>query len=151
MSAIKPKNKTCIECGSDKQPWYSKRRCKMCASKSYAKATARNARANYKPTGEREVFLEKWNSLEPEQRLSWLSGRPIYRFNVSCFAHLAAKGEYEYLRLEPENIVLVTMKEHWLQHYGTIKQKDEYAAANGFSWEKFEEAVKQILVKFPKV
>ena len=34
---IKPKNKTCIECGRTDQPWFSKKRCKNCASKSYKK------------------------------------------------------------------------------------------------------------------
>ena len=34
---IKSKNKTCIECGREDQPWFSKKRCKNCASRSYKK------------------------------------------------------------------------------------------------------------------
>lgn len=34
---IKPKNKICISCGSDKYPWFSKKRCRSCAQKEYTK------------------------------------------------------------------------------------------------------------------
>lgn len=34
---IQPKNKKCIECGREDQPHFSKKRCKSCAQKSYAK------------------------------------------------------------------------------------------------------------------
>ena len=42
---IKSKNKPCIICGSDKYPWFSKRRCKSCSQKGYGKTTQANQKA----------------------------------------------------------------------------------------------------------
>ncbi len=39
---IKLRNKKCIICGREDKPWFSKKRCKSCASKSYSKSTVKH-------------------------------------------------------------------------------------------------------------
>lgn len=63
------------------------------------------------PTGELALFQEIW---EERPHVCFVSGDPIKEFSVSCMAHLLPKGSYQSLRLEKENIVILTASNHYL-------------------------------------
>jgi len=47
---VRQKNKKCVECGREDQPWFSKKRCKSCAQKAYSsKAISRQQNVNKTP------------------------------------------------------------------------------------------------------
>lgn len=64
-----------------------------------------------KPTGEKEVFKKIWEERGP---YSQVSGVFLGEFNHCFFAHILpkAKNKYPHFKLNPENIVLMTLKEH---------------------------------------
>lgn len=71
-----------------------------------------------------ELYMHIWES-RPHK--SELTGIPLTEFNISMFAHLAAKGRYKELKWNVNNIVLLTPYEHHLLDHGTIKQRELYA------------------------
>ena len=74
-------------------------------------------------TGELEMFKDIWMN---RPHVSQLSGRPISFFSVANFAHILSKKKYPYFRLNPDNIILLTMDEHSLFDNGTITRREEY-------------------------
>lgn len=150
---IKPKNKTCIECGSDKQPWYSKRRCKSCASKSYAKTTAKNARANYKPKAKDEiseidVFREIWAE---RPHICFVTGKPIYNPTPTNFLHVLrkAKNGWSLFKLYKKNIVLGLDEVHDLLDKGTEAQRQKYGYAEG--WAKLYALRDELILEYKEL
>lgn len=68
-----------------------------------------------KPTGEAELFKEIWEALEPEQRVSFVTGFPLpdqHEMRTYYFSHVLSKGSRPELRLVKKNIVLMTLQEH---------------------------------------
>ena len=66
-------------------------------------------------TGEAQMFLEIWEDLEPEERNSFISLRPLgdrHEMRTFYFAHVLGKGNYPKFRLRKDNIVLLTFEEH---------------------------------------
>lgn len=63
-----------------------------------------------------ELFEHIWNT---RPHVSEVSGKPLpYKGHPQwhwCFAHILSKGAYPSLRLEPENIILLTPDEHDIQ------------------------------------
>ena len=76
-------------------------------------------------------YKEIW---QERQRLSYLSGEPLYEFNVSCFAHVVRKSRRSDLIYNKENIVLLTPYEHHLFDNGTHAQREIYAQKKGCNW-----------------
>lgn len=64
-------------------------------------------------TGELDLFKQLWHD---SPKVSELSGKQLYKFNVRCFHHLLTKQAYPQYRLDPENIVLLTPSEHRQVH-----------------------------------
>ena len=63
-----------------------------------------------KPSGELALFMAIWAS---RPHVCFITGEPIREFNVSCFAHILAKGSYPKFRLYDKNIMLVTKQAHY--------------------------------------
>lgn len=66
-------------------------------------------------TGEAQMFLEIWEALEPEERNSFVTMRPLgdrHEMRTYYFAHVIGKGQAEEFRLYKKNIVLLTFEEH---------------------------------------
>lgn len=79
-----------------------------------------------KPTGEGELFKQIWDELEPEQRVSFVTGFPLpdqHEMRSYYFSHVLSKGSRPDLRLVQKNIVLMTLKEHQLWETGKHKIK----------------------------
>lgn len=74
------------------------------------------------PTGEKE-FLD--SILEEREHISFISGLRIEGGVINC-AHVLPKGKYPELKYDPENIVLLTWKEHQLYDQGTEKEREQY-------------------------
>ena len=66
---IKPKNKKCVECGREDQPWFSKKRCKSCAQKAYSskQLSKQNVNKYIKPVSDKQAErLKKYRKLRDE-------------------------------------------------------------------------------------
>ena len=90
----------------------------------------------HKPTGELAFFKEIWIKTEHK---SYLSGKPLYKFSVSLFAHVLSKNKYPKWRLNPINIVLLTPEEHHMLDQGYKEQRERYAKENNCDWNKIYE------------
>jgi len=101
-----------------------------------------------KPTGEREVFMEIWNS---RPHVSFLSGEDLNQFEGtpffwSLFAHVLSKAKNKYYKykLEPKNIILITPEEHMIFDHGSEDQRIKYAKRNKFDWKPVYDLKKQL-------
>lgn len=93
-----------------------------------------------KPTGEGK-FLD--SILETREHLSFISGLPIEGSRANC-AHVLPKGAYPELKYDPENIVLLTWKEHQLFDQATEQEQNNYrvrmlASGHEVNWQKLYE------------
>lgn len=62
----------------------------------------------YKPTGEKNLFEEKLESLSDDQEtVCFVCGERIALLMPHNFSHVLSKGRYPLFRLKPENIVLL--------------------------------------------
>ena len=72
-----------------------------------------------KPTGERDVFIQLWAKCGGKSEVSGTQllppEHPQFHFQGS---HILPKGRYPDYRLDPRNIVMVTIEEHqqWHEH-----------------------------------
>lgn len=89
-----------------------------------------------KPTGELSMFKEIWNE---RPHISFLTGENLDKYEngffISCFAHVFSKKAYPELRLDKENIILLTPKEHLLLDQGTDSQREQYSKETGCEWD----------------
>lgn len=69
-------------------------------------------------------------------------------FDVSCFAHVLAKGKHPDARLDAENIVLLVPEEHFLYDQGTISQRERYAERYGAKWDKLADLKIKLFRKY---
>lgn len=100
-----------------------------------------------KKTGEAELFKKIWEELEPEQRVSFVTGfllPDIHEMRTYYFSHVLSKGAYPELRTNRDNIVLMTLKEHQLWEFEKDKIK------NNPMWEKVFLRRKELLEKLKK-
>lgn len=88
-----------------------------------------------KETGELELFIQIWNE-RPHK--SFLSGKKLNTFSPSLFAHVLpkAKNRFPKWKLNPDNIILLTIEEHHLYDNGYIEQRERYAKENNCDWNK---------------
>jgi len=66
-------------------------------------------------TGEGQMFVEIWEALEPEERVSFVTGFSLptpHEMRAYYFAHVLSKGSSPKFRLYKKNIVLLTFREH---------------------------------------
>lgn len=84
-----------------------------------------------KPTGEGVVFKEIWNE---RPHISFVSGTRLNNPYPTNFAHVLPKKKYPKLRLEKENIVLLTFDEHFQWDNGLRSELAELP-----QWEKMFE------------
>lgn len=80
------------------------------------------------------MFEDIWDE---RPHVSFVSGKPLGdQMAPWMFAHVLPKGRYPHARLDKENIVLLTFKEHFLLDHGTIAQREEYAEESNANWDK---------------
>ena len=143
------KNKKCISCGREDQPHFSRKRCKGCAQKAYAKKAQDKAftlsslnkdctppinsksakKKTYskilrKASGEGILFKAIWDT---RPHVSFISGVHLGdEAKAHFFAHLLPKGQYPKYRLLDRNIVLLSMEEHAMLDAGTEAHREMY-------------------------
>lgn len=105
-----------------------------------AKSEKKTKKYTYKkePTGELPLFKKIWETRGP---YSQVSGMYLGEFNVCFFAHILPKGKNKYplFKLEPQNIVLMSLSEH--HNFDNARYK-----CVGKEWEwviKLEELLKE--------
>ncbi len=115
----------CSECTDGKEKRLAKRKPPLCGyhyavaqrKKSVEKNKDKPKKVStykYKrePTGEPPIMKSIWESTT--ERRSFVSGKPIYVFNVRNMAHVLPKAQNKYpkFKLYPKNIVLLSFEEH---------------------------------------
>lgn len=132
-------NGLCQECASrasyeaNKRGLASKPSSAAKSERKYAKSTVWRR----KTTGEAEMFRKIWDE---RPHVSQISGKKLldhgHRFWYSQFAHIVSKGARPEMRLDPDNIVLMTFEEHftWDNHRHLLKDKEEWR----WLFEKYE-------------
>lgn len=77
-------------------------------------------------TKEMEMFVSIWQN---GPHVSFISGIPIPYMNPRNFAHVLPKGlnKYPHYKLNPENIALLTDKEHHVFDNGDIVDRENYS------------------------
>jgi hypothetical protein len=83
-----------------------------------------------KATGEGFVFKGIWGSLEPEERVSFVTGKPLpnqHDMYAYHFSHVLSKARNRYpmFKLYKKNIVLKALGEHMMWEYHKSKIKDD--------------------------
>jgi hypothetical protein len=109
---IKAKNKKCIECGREDQPWFSKKRCKSCAAKSYGKPKQITDKQKVKKkiqSTERDVYFKYHIS---QCTHSEETGKAIYEPNRGNICHILDKGRHKSLQGNLDNYIYLTIQEH---------------------------------------
>ena len=140
------KNKKCIECGKEDQPWFSKKRCKWCASKSYnnpKKISEKSAIKKQTQSNIRNIYFE---TLIPLCKRSEESGTPIYEANRVNICHIFCKRTYKSVQANLDNHVFLTSDEHarfdqLLDTFKFDKLEEEFPNA----WKIVLERVKKLL------
>lgn len=114
---IKSKCKICTICGRDDQPWFSKKRCKSCAQKSYNKPKKKNEQsvAAKKKTAKREQLNEYFRRIEDSyvgpQRCQE-SGNTIIKVSRVNISHIFPKRTYESVMCSEDNYMLYSLQSH---------------------------------------
>ena len=107
--------------------------------KDYKKPTRKKKGA----TGEFSMFQEIALEREP---ISFLSNKHVGALTVNCMSHVLAKGKYPKFRLNKNNIIILTPREHRMFDFGTIAEREKYAKEVGCDWNiihKLEEELKE--------
>lgn len=114
-----------------------------------------------KPSGEKDFFLEVWDSTPINQRKSFISGINLTRYEDTnvfhcIFSHTISKGAYPKYKFFKDNICLLDPFEHHLLDSCTKQQRDEYAEdmkKNGItvSWDKLYKKREELLAKYPNI
>ena len=104
-------NKICTICGRDDQPWFSKKRCKSCAQKSYNQPKRAPIKRTYvKKERDRELdnyfifHIAKCNKSEE-------SGEYISATKANI-CHLLPKRKYKSVKSDFRNFVYLTLEQH---------------------------------------
>lgn len=124
---IERKKKLCT-CGCGKEGYYwAKKMLKECYYKHKPpKQLVRTPiKTNYKPSGEGALFD---TIIATRDHFSFISGLPIEVVDHSNCHHVLEKGRYPKFRLNFDNIVILTQREHYLIHHGTSEQRLKYVS-----------------------
>lgn len=107
---IARKNKKCIECGRDDRPWFSNKRCKSCAEKSYGKPKqVSDKRKSNGGSGEAKLFVEIYKELKGRCEISG----EYLTYDPKNFMHILSKGSRPDLRLSRDNVRHVKFEYHY--------------------------------------
>lgn len=109
-------NKIRLQANKQKQSYHIKQ-------KRYSESFPYSTQWGY--TSEMEMFQDIWAN---RPHISFFTGRPIWNFHPGHFLHVLPKAlnKYPHFRLNPNNIVLGTLKEHHLADFGTHKEREAY-------------------------
>lgn len=153
--ALQYKRGICLSCGEERmitKP--SKKLCHSCNRKRLDEGKDKKVyrMPKSKPTGERILFQTIWNTRE---RVSFLTGQkldtvPIFLF-YNMFAHVLPKGLYPKFRLNENNIILLTPREHHLLDFGTEDQRSSYAEKHNCSWDKVYKLRDKLKLRYNEV
>jgi len=112
---IKSKNKKCVTCGREDQPWYSKKRCKSCSTISYGgikstpkpiKAiTAKTAKKKKERSKERVPFFKQQIEYIKEKGIKCEECGESLHGGVDEVAHILSKSKHPEVETEKNNIV----------------------------------------------
>lgn len=118
---IKAKNKVCIECGRDDQPWFSKKRCRGCAIITNSKSAISVARkAITKQTEKNKLYRKSQSAIRDTYfeyhiancKSSEHSGVTIYNPTRANCCHLFDKARHPSVQGNVINCVYLTLDEH---------------------------------------
>jgi hypothetical protein len=117
------KKKNCIECGNEDY-WFSKKRCKLCAQKAYAKKSEENKekKAYYIPKITEKTKLKNKEKSDIRSvyfdyhisrcKRSEESGVLIYEPTRVNICHIFDKSRHESVQANLDNYVYLTLDEH---------------------------------------
>ena len=92
-------------------------------SDQIGKRTKKKSSKTKKSSGQKELFIEIWNERE---HVSELSGKHLGNdMNAWFFAHILSKGSNPHLKLNKDNIMLLTQEEHWQLDQNTHLAKQD--------------------------
>lgn len=110
--SIPKKNKKCIFCGREDQPWFSRKRCRSCAQKSYGKP---------KQISDKQEVKKKQKSQERDAYFKYHidrcthseeTGKPIYNPTRANCSHILDKGRHESMQSNLGNCIHLSVQEH---------------------------------------
>lgn len=108
---MRPKNKKCVECGREDQPWFSRKRCRTCSQKSYAQPKRQSIKRTYVKK-ERDTELDDYFLYHIDRcKRSEESGVTISATKANC-CHLFDKSRHPSLKGDFRNFVYLTIQEH---------------------------------------
>jgi len=100
-------------------------------------------------TGEALLFKEIWDELEPEERVSFVTGGNLedrHEMRTFYFAHVLGKGAYPEFRLYKKNIVLLTFKQHKLWDTARFKIREDPTMVR--FWQKMFDLEKELIEEY---
>jgi|AntDeeMinimDraft_6_1070357.scaffolds.fasta_scaffold03539_3 DNA-directed RNA polymerase subunit RPC12/RpoP len=112
---IKSKNKKCVTCGREDQPWYSKKRCKSCSTKSYGgiKSTPKPIKAITAKTAKKKKEISKDRVPFFKEQIEYIKEKGIkceecgssLHGGIDEVAHILSKSKHPEVETEKNNIV----------------------------------------------
>lgn len=116
---IKQKNKKCVSCGRENQPWFSKKRCQRCATIEDSKPLNRGASIK-KQTEKNKSYRKSQSEIRDEYfqhhislcKVSEESGVPISEPTRANICHLFDKARHPSVQANLYNFVYLTLDEH---------------------------------------
>jgi hypothetical protein len=142
---IKLKNKICISCGRDDQPWFSKKRCKSCASIDYKipKISVKKQKEKKVQSDIRDVYFTYHTE---KCRKSEESGSFIYEPSRCNICHILPKRTYKSIQGHLDNYVYLTLDEHTrfdklLDEMDFDKLKKEFPVASLIVYLRFKKLI----------
>jgi len=110
---IKAKNKECISCGRDDQPWFSKKRCKSCtqieSKKTIRKQTQKNIEYRNTRSAVRDEYFHYHLGI---CQASEFSGKRISSPSRANICHLFDKARHPSVQGNIINYIYLTLDEH---------------------------------------
>ena len=96
-------------------------------------------------TGEGQLFIDIWDSLEPKDRVSFVTGFPLedqHEPRAFYFSHVLGKGAYPKFRLYRKNIVFMSQREHFLWDHA------KHQVVNNPLWKKVFELEEELKIEY---
>ena len=106
------KNKRCIECGKEDQPWFSKKRCMSCSRKSYGKPKKITTNTSIKKKKRQEELDVYFTYHINRCTHSEETGLPIHNPGRESICHLIDKGRHKSMQSNLDNYIYLTLQEH---------------------------------------
>jgi hypothetical protein len=107
---MEQKIRQCVECGRDSKIW-SKGRCYSCSRPGYKKLTPKFRKAGKEAGGYKDFYASEIIKYE-KHPFSVETGDFISNVGVVNIAHIFPKETYKSVSKNPDNIILLTWREH---------------------------------------